>query len=106
MRFLPLVPSDLEAAPWLGFRDAELEWSGSLHPGWTDGVRRGLGIHALHLRPLPWKEALVDEAARALSMRLGIDFLVLRADVPLRAGARRGSSERWKPSWKPPRPWA
>ena len=82
MRFLPLLPSGLEAAPWLGFKDAELQWDGTLGPGWAEAVRRGFGVHALHLRSAPWKDPLVEDAAAALSMRLGIDFLVLRAGAP------------------------
>jgi len=82
MRFLPLLSSGLEAAPWLGFHDAELEWDGSLGGGWTDAVRRGFGVHALHLAAGPWKDPLLESAVAALGTRLGIDFLVLKADAP------------------------
>ena len=82
MRFLPLLSSGLEAAPWLGFGSAELEWQGTLGAGWTEAMRRGFGVHAIHLRPSPWGDALVEVAAQALATRLGIDFLVLRADAP------------------------
>jgi hypothetical protein len=82
MRFLPLLSSSLEAAPWLGFPGAELEWDGSLGPGWSEAVRRGLEIHAFHLPPEPWKDPLLEVALAALSTRLGVDFLVLRAGAP------------------------
>jgi hypothetical protein len=82
MRFLPLLPSSFQAAPWLGFREVELDWDGALGAGWAEAVRHGFGIHAIHLRPLPWKDPLLEEARAALSCRLGIDFLVLRVEAP------------------------
>lgn len=82
MRFLPLLSSGLEAAPWLGLREAELAWDGVLGPGWAEAAGGGFGVHALHLRPCPWKDPLLDQALGALATRLGTDFLVVPAAAP------------------------
>jgi hypothetical protein len=90
MRFLPLLPSGSEAAPWLDFHAVELEWEGFLGAGWAEAVRGGREVHALHLRPEPWKDPLVETALAAFRTRLGIDFLVLRAGAPATRWGKAG----------------
>lgn len=82
MRFVPLIPSTLAPAAWAGFRDIELVWEETLHPDWEAQARRDLAIHALHLKPLSWGVDLLETALEALRPRLGVDFLVIRTDLP------------------------
>ncbi len=79
MRFLPLLSSRQDPAPWISFRNVELNWEGDPHPGWEAAVRGGLAVHALHLRPRPWGEELVIAGLEALRPQLGADFLVIPA---------------------------
>ncbi len=83
MRFVPLIPSSSAATSWAAFKDVELKWDGGLHMGWEGLARSGLAVHALHLPPAKWGNALVEMALDALCPRLGADFLVLQADVPI-----------------------
>lgn len=80
MRFLPLLSSTEDPAPWTSFPAAELVWGGELHPGWLRGP---IAVHALHLEARPWDEALLTMALEAVRPRLGADFLVLPADAPV-----------------------
>ena len=84
MRFLPLLPSSLDPAAWPGLRDAELRWTGSLHPGWASLPKRGGGVHALHLPERRLGDPAVEGAVEALRQLsgLGLDFLVLPAAKP------------------------
>jgi hypothetical protein len=79
MRFVPLVPSEFDPAPWRPFQAVELAWQGTLHGGWA---RAGIPVHALHLPAVPWTEALGELAMEALRAQLEPDFLVLRAAAP------------------------
>ncbi len=83
MRFVPLIPSSSAATSWAAFKDMELRWDGGLYVGWEGLARSGLAFHALHLPPAKWGNALVEMALEALRPRLGADFLVLRAHVPV-----------------------
>jgi hypothetical protein len=85
MRFVPLIPSEFDPAPWAGFAAVELAWSGELHPAWASS---GPPVHALHLAPAPWTPALGETAMAALRPRLDPDFLVLPAELP-------GSRQAW-----------
>jgi len=82
MRFVPLIPARLDPAPFAAFRDVELALEGDPHPGWAAAVGRGLAVHALHLPALPWDDGLALRAVACLGLRLGPDFLVLRAGEP------------------------
>jgi len=77
MRFVPLVPSEIDPSAHKPFQAIELAWNGSLHPAWA-----GLPVHAIHLAPAPWDEALGETAMAALRARLEPDFLVLAAEDP------------------------
>ena len=35
MRFVPLVPSEIEPGPWRGFLAVELAWRGHAHAAWA-----------------------------------------------------------------------
>lgn len=85
MRFVPLIPSEFDPAPWAGFAAAELAWSGELHPEWA---LSSPPVHALHFAPAPWTPALGEGVMAALRPRLDPDFLVLHADLP-------GSRQAW-----------
>jgi hypothetical protein len=82
MRFVPLIPARLDPAPFAVFRDVELALEGDPHPGWAVAVGRGLAVHALHLPARPWNDDLALRAVACLGLRLGPDFLVLRAGEP------------------------
>ncbi len=82
MRFIPLLPAVQDPAPFEAFRDVELDLGGGLHPGWAASALRGLAVHALHLPPLDWGDALALKALEALGARLSPDFLVLHAQDP------------------------
>lgn len=86
MRFVPLIPSSFDPAPWLALAPVALHWDGSLHDQWPQAVRRGLAIHAIHLSG----EAPVEEALEVLRHGLGADFLV----IPLRRPETRESGFR------------
>ena len=78
MRFLPLIPSGADPAPWVPLAPLMLRWDGSLHPAWGPILRHGLAIHAVHLPG----EAPLDEALAVLALGLGMDFLVLPVTRP------------------------
>jgi len=78
MRFVPLIPSSFDAAPWLALAPVALQWDGTLHGQWAQAVRRGLAIHAIHLAG----ESPVEEALEVLRHGLGADFLVLPVGHP------------------------
>lgn len=82
MRFLPLLSSTADPAPWAGFSAIELAWTGACHPGWTRALRQGQEIHAVHLPALPWGPALLDAAGAAGREGLGWDFIVIPVDHP------------------------
>ncbi len=87
VRFLPVLPSNLDPSAWTGLCDADLRWTGALHPGWAAFARRG-AVHALHLPEMKLGDRAVEAAAEALRLAggLGLDFLVLPASKP---GGRR-----------------
>ena len=78
MRFVPLIPSRFDPAPWLDLGPVALRWDGSLHGQWSQAVRRGLAVHVVHLAG----EAPVEEALEVLRHGLGADFLVLPVGRP------------------------
>ena len=78
MRFVPLIPSEFDPAPWAAQPAVELAWTGAAHPAWGKAVP----VHALHLAPAPWTPALGETVMAALRARLDPDFLVLAAGVP------------------------
>ncbi len=82
MRIVPLLPSSCEPEPWREFPAAELAWTGALHPGWTRPGAAGPQVHAIHLPGQPWGPGLGEAGLAALRLRLGADFLVLRAPLP------------------------
>jgi hypothetical protein len=73
MRFIPLLPSSFDSAPWLTMAPVMLRWDGTLHGAWSAAVRRGLAVHAVHLSGT----SLVEEALEVLRQNLGLDFLVI-----------------------------
>jgi hypothetical protein len=83
MRFLPLVPSSSDPAPWVPLAPLMLQWDGFLHGGWSLGQRLGLAIHAVFLPG----EAPAEEGLAVLRQGLGADFLVL----PVRQPASRAA---------------
>lgn len=86
MRFVPLVPSEFDPAPWSGFQAVELAWNGRLHGDWT---RLGIPVHAIHFGNTEWDESLGQAALAALRERLDLDFLVFASGPP---GDRLGTS--------------
>jgi len=78
MRFVPLIPSNFDPAPWLALAPVMLRWEGALHPGWAPAVRRGLAVHAVHLPGT----APVEEGLEVLRLGLGQDFLVIPVVCP------------------------
>ena len=80
MRFVPLIPSNLEPAPWSSFRAVELSWTGELHPQW---LRSDTEVHAVHLPAAPWTHALGATVLAVLRPRLDLDFLVIPAACPV-----------------------
>ncbi len=88
MRFLPLLSSELDPAPWAGFAAVELVWSADGHPGWGEALRQGRQVHAVHLPSLPWGSDLLEAAGAAGREGLGWDFLVIPAAAPLGREAR------------------
>ena len=79
MRFVPLIPSDLDPAPWRRQPAVELAWTGQLHPSWGQA---GPELHAIHLPAQPWTGALGDTVLAVLRPRLELDFLVIPAACP------------------------
>lgn len=78
MRFVPLIPSSSDPAPWLPLGPLALRWGGACHAAWPGALRRGAVVHAVHLpEGTPWASAL-----EALRLGLGMDFLVLPAARP------------------------
>jgi hypothetical protein len=73
MRFIPLLPSSFDPAPWLALAPVMLRWDGTVHRDWPAVARRGLAVHAVHLSGAD----LVEEALAVLRQNLGQDFLVL-----------------------------
>jgi hypothetical protein len=82
MRIVPLLPSSCEPEPWLDFTAVELAWTGVLHPEWNRPGAAGPQVHAVHLPGQPWGPDLGEAGLAALRLRLGADFLVLRAPLP------------------------
>lgn len=78
MRFIPLLSSSFDPAPWLSLAPLMLRWDGTLHAAWSPAVRRGLAIHAVHLPA----ETPVEAALEALRQGLGPDFLVIPVAKP------------------------
>jgi hypothetical protein len=78
MRFIPLLPSSFDPAPWLTLAPVMLRWDGTLHGAWPTAARLGLAVHAVHLAGA----ALVEEALEVLRHNLGQDFLVLPVQRP------------------------
>lgn len=78
MRFLPLIPSSFEPAPWSPLGPLALAWDGAAHAGWSGAVRRGAVVHVIHLPG----EAPVEEGLEALRSGLGPDFLVIPVAKP------------------------
>jgi hypothetical protein len=78
MRFIPLLPSSFDPAPWLALAPVMLRWDGTLHEAWSGAARRGLVVHAVRLSG----PALVEEALAVLRFGLGQDFLVLPVARP------------------------
>jgi hypothetical protein len=79
MRFVPLIPCNLEPAPWRGFQAVELAWTGALDPRWAEA---GIPVHGLHLPAGPWDDQLGATVLRLLQPRLELDFLVIPATCP------------------------
>ncbi|MDR3683618.1 MAG: hypothetical protein P4L11_07805 [Geothrix sp.] len=77
MRFVPLVPSEIEPGPWRQSQAVELAWQGRAHAAWT-----GLPVHAVHLPETPWSAELGEAAMAVLGSGLDPDFLVLSASAP------------------------
>jgi hypothetical protein len=78
MRFIPLLPSSFDPAPWLSLAPVMLRWDGMVHEAWAVAARRGLAVHAVHLSG----SATVEEALAMLRLGLGLDFLVLPVPRP------------------------
>ena len=78
MRFVALISSSSDPAPWLSLAPLMVQWDGSLHGGWPQAVRRGLAVHAVHLP----EERPVEEALEVLRHGLGADFLVIPVRRP------------------------
>ncbi len=78
MRFVPLIPSSFDPAPWLGLGPVALQWDGILADPWPQAVRRGLAVHAVHLAG----KSPVEEALEVLRHGLGLDFLVIPVRHP------------------------
>lgn len=72
MRFLPLLSSLDDPAPWPA--EVELRWEGGLEAGWRHPRR---AVHALHLPEGPLGPPMLDQAGAALRGGLGPDFLVI-----------------------------
>jgi len=77
MRFVPLLPSSIDPAPWIRHGSVALRWEG-LHPDWPGALRQGLILAALLL---PGKD-LLAEALEGLQAGLDPDFLILPVDLP------------------------
>jgi hypothetical protein len=73
MRFIPLLPSSFDPAPWLTLAPVMLRWDGTLHGAWSAATRRGMAVHAVHLSDAN----PVEEALEVLRQNLGLDFLVI-----------------------------
>lgn len=78
MRFLPLISSRTDPAPWLPLGAVMLRWEGDLHGHWPVALRQGLAVHAVHLS----EDAGVEAALEVLRHGLGLDFLVIPAGHP------------------------
>lgn len=78
MRFVPLIPSSSDPAPWSPHAPLMVRWTGDLHAGWTPALRRTLAVHAIQLPG----QAPVEEGLEALRHGLNPDFLLLPAALP------------------------
>ena len=78
MRFVPLLLSSFDPAPWHSMGPLILRWEGGLHAGWLREVAQGTAIHAVHLTG----ENTTEEALDVLRHGLGADFLVLPVERP------------------------
>jgi len=79
MRFVPLIPSDLDPLPWRSYPAVELAWTGELHRQWLQGAPQ---VHSIHLPESPWTGALGDQVLKVLRCRLELDFLIIPATCP------------------------
>jgi hypothetical protein len=78
MRFLPLVSSRLDPAPW-GQTPVALRWEGDPGGRWDAAAFRGLPVHVVHVAG-----AALESALDALRFRnLSPDFLVLPVARPV-----------------------
>ena len=75
MRFLPLLPSGRDPAPWGTATPVMIQWTGDLHPNWRSWDRAVHGAHLPGGTPL-------EEALAVLAAGLGVDFLVLPVARP------------------------
>jgi len=73
MRFLPLLSSSADPAPWVSLAPVMLRWDGGLHSAWPGLLRRGVAVHAVFLPGTAPAEAGLE----VLRQGLGVDFLVL-----------------------------
>ncbi|HJV48498.1 MAG TPA: hypothetical protein VJ549_04400 [Geothrix sp.] len=78
MRFLPLISSHSDPAPWLSLGPLMLRWEGDLPAQWPSAVRRGLAVHAVFLPA----EGPVEAGLEVLRHGLGPDFLVIPVQRP------------------------
>jgi hypothetical protein len=78
MRFVPLLSSRTDPAPWRAFEALELVWEGGEPGSW---LRVGAAIHALHVPRLELAAEAAGQVLPAL-LALGADFLVLQAPAP------------------------
>ena len=88
MRFVPLLPSGLDPAPWLGLGPVALRWEGEPDPRWEAEAFRGLPIHTVHL---PGTAPVVEALSVLQRRNLGPDFLV----VPVARPANREAGFRF-----------
>ena len=78
MRFLPLIPSHFDPAPWLPLTPVMLQWTGAPHDHWSPTIHRNLAVHAVHLPGT----APVEEALDVLRHGFVPDFLVVPVSRP------------------------
>ncbi len=76
MRYLPLLSSLTDPAPWP--TEVELQWHGGLHAGWGHPAR---AVHAIHLEAQPFGEAMLQQAGEVLRRGLNPDFLIIPVEA-------------------------
>ncbi len=79
MRFVPLIPTGLDPAPWSARGPVALQWEGDAGGRWEAAAFRGLPVHTVHL---PGTDTLAAAQDVLRFRHLGPDFLVLPADRP------------------------